>query len=126
MIFCIDEFYDLFTSLTNFGSFVNCNNLKSVKIPEGLKSLAQQCFWRDTAWDYLDLPSTLTNLSWGNVRYLAVLVCRAATPPSFRNVYYSSATKLYVPAESVSLYRADANWSVYTNVYPIEESEYDG
>ena len=102
-----------------------CENLKNIKVPEGPKLLAQQMFWRNTSWDYLDLPSTINDIRWGNVRFLDILVCRATTPPAFQTSYYYSATKLYVPAESISLYQADANWSVYTNVYPIEGSEYE-
>ena len=125
LLYSLEDIYRNFTGLTSFGNFTQCVNIRSVRLPEGPTSLGVQAFWRDVSWDLLDLPSTMTNVNWGNVRYLAVLVCRATTPPTFRNNYYSSSTKLYVPQDSISLYQADANWSVYNNIYPIEGSEYE-
>ncbi len=85
-------------------AFSNCYNLSTVTIGSGVKSIGQLAFADDEA--------------------LAVVTCNAMTPPTLGyEVFYSvpSSCVIYVPAESVELYKAADGWKEMNISKPAEE-----
>ena len=85
-------------------AFSNCYNLSTVTIGSGVKSIGQLAFADDEA--------------------LAVVTCNAMTPPTLGDeVFYSvpSSCVIYVPAESVELYKAADGWKEMNISKPAEE-----
>lgn len=104
-------------SLPKF-AFNNCPKLKEVKISEGCKSIGQECFSDDPNLTELELPSTVTSIAkWGFSRTsLTSLTVKAVTPPSTGGALgLPNNCKIYVPAASVSAYKAATNWATYAD-----------
>ena len=93
------------TSLREIGSyaFYQCNILTSVVIPSTIKSIRTNAFAK---------CSNLTSI-----------ICEASTPPACEDyAIYIRAGKpnIYVPANSLSKYKAASGWSTYAdNIFPI-------
>lgn len=108
------------SSLREIGNrtFLNCKALTSIFLPEGVTKLGYNIWQGCTAIKTVDLPSTMTvidNGNWSNCTALVSLTCRAKNPPRTYAGFYGnvpSALKIYVPAESVELYKTATGWSV--------------
>lgn len=99
-------------------AFNNCPKLKEVKISEGCKSIGQECFSDDPKLTELELPSTVTSIAkWGFSRTsLTSLTVHATTPPTAGGYLgMPNNCKIYVPAASVSAYKAATNWADYAD-----------
>ena len=63
----------------------------------------------------IDLPSTLTSVTYFGYYAPQTLICRAITPPTISNNYswanMGRNAYLYVPDESVDAYKSHAKWS---------------
>lgn len=97
-------------------------NLKNLVVSEGVTSIEDQAIRQLGSLETLDLPSTLESLGWGtfyNCKKLTTVILRATTIPYYDGDDLSSSsynnTVLYVPAESVDAYIADANWGKLNN-----------
>lgn len=80
---------------------------------EGVTTIPNICFGGAFVVKYADLPASITTIGNNNINNFAtgaVLVCRATTPPTLGSGN-TSASKIYVPAESVAAYKAAARWS---------------
>jgi hypothetical protein len=64
----------------------------------------------------------IRNLAFDSCSSLTSITCEATTPPILEsNDNLSNVTAVYVPAESVDLYKTATNWSYYSGVIkPIE------
>lgn len=51
------------TSITGNYTFANCTSLKSIDIPDAVKTIANYSFYYDSALTSIDLPSSLTSLT---------------------------------------------------------------
>ena len=108
--------------------------MKSLNIPNSVESIGWQAFYQCESLENLTLGTGLTylgsgafNCSWPySVHAIDTITCYATTPPPMDNYYtfessYASAV-LYVPEESIELYRNDENWKRFFTILPIEES----
>ena len=105
------------------GAFAVCEKLKSVKIGANVTYIGYRAF--DTNF-----------FSWYSDTYGVIdeVTCMATVPPELYNSYgLSSFNKgtfkngvLYVPAQSVEAYRADANWGQFENIRPIPAVQVQG
>ena len=85
-------------------------------------------FWGCTNVKSISLPSTLNVIetdAFHGCSSLQVVICNAITPPtikpsSFDTSTYNTAT-LYVPDNSVSAYKAAANWKSFANIMSMSE-----
>lgn len=119
--------------------FKRCSdNLKTIKIPEGVTKIGDEVFWSVKYLNYIDFPSTLKSIGYlvfnyvkgGNSGFHRDLIIRATTPPAvdklfgfdFRTPFLQEATKLYVPRESVELYRNTPAYSSFKYILPLEEA----
>lgn len=96
---------------------------------KGLKNLVITAVGYCPSVRIVDFPSTIKHLGQQFLRYpmnknKGVVICRAKTPPGIDS--YSTrinALTLYVPDDSLDLYRADNNMTrfISTNIRPLSE-----
>ena len=109
--------YDIFRveildGVTSIGewAFAGCSSLTSIEIPESVTSIGEGAFAS---------CSSLENIISNN-----------PTPPSCFGLSCFSAVDsdipVYVPAESIDLYRNAEGWDYFTNFLPLEELEPGG
>lgn len=119
-------------------TFVKCYSLPNLTFPETLTTIGNYSFDKNTSQTLVDLPASVTSLGgfiWEGCPDLQTMICRAATPPAIKkgqldgdDIYtifddndYQGRT-LYVPAESINLYRGAFGWNHFgSNIYPIED-----
>jgi len=122
----------------NAEAFKHCSKLKSLTIPNSVESIGWQAFYQCESLQNLTLGTGLTYLGSGafnsgypyTVHAIDTITCYATTPPPMDNYYtfessYATAV-LYVPEESIELYRNDENWKRFFTILPIEDSGIDG
>lgn len=88
------------------GAFSECDNLTSLVIGTNLKRIKQYAFYE-----------------CGNMRKLT---CKAVTPPVWEDDYLgdmNSEIMVYVPQQSVSLYRKAKGWKSLENIRPIPNNK---
>ena len=110
-------------------AFSYCTGLVDVRFWEGVEELGDNCIGYCPSVRLIDFPSTIKSLGQMFLRYpidknKGIVICRAATPPSLSS--YNSrirAVALYVPDDSLELYRADNNMTrfISTNIRPLSE-----
>lgn len=116
------------TTVTTIGTyaFYGCTNLSKIELNEGLTTIGTYAFYGCENIKDITFPSTLTSIgtyafssSDGKSSFqIDTLTCLAVTPPTIEsNASYSlpSATKIYVPIDSLSAYQSATKWSVYAN-----------
>ena len=103
-------------------SFNSMQNLSSITVTEGVTTIGSDSFTDSTKLETVDLPSTLTKISYRafmRCSSLSTVICRAITPPTLDgyDVFSVNAKnrKIYVPAESVSAYKSASKWSSYSS-----------
>ena len=113
------------------GSFARCSSLTQINIPEGVKSLGQACFGRCSALESIELPSTVTAIGPSAFQYCTGLIrvsIIAGTPPSLGSSAFANCpalTGIYVPDDSVEAYKTATNWSAYANII-LPLSQFNG
>ena len=136
------------TSIGDY-AFSYCTGLTSVTIPNSVTSIGNQAFWGCTGLTSLTIPNSVTSIGNYAFRYctgltyvnignsvtslgkwafidctsLTYVTCKAIMPPSlgedvFKNVPCSN-IPLYVPAQSVSDYKAAEQWKEFKPILPI-------
>lgn len=125
-------------------AFYNCSRLRDISIPNSVTSIGERAFYQCSNLINLTIPnsvitigkyafcecSQLTNVTIGNSvttigEYAfycgsTCITCLAVVPPTIVNsdaFSNPSSKKLYVPKESVELYRTTSGWNYFTNVY---------
>lgn len=112
-------------------SFGNCPNLRRVVLPEGFEDFeGGQNFMENTNLTHIDLPSTLTDLGYQtfiDCPNLETVVLRSPKKLDFEDCFGAYLHEkpmvnpyLYVPADLVEQYRQDKDWSVFSQILPIE------
>ena len=111
-------------------SFGNCPNLRSVVLPEGFDSFFVQSFRGNQNLQYIDLPSTLSDLGYQTFMdcpNLKTVMLRSPKKLEFKENFGEypydvpmDNARLYVPSELVEQYKKDSEWSVFTQILPIE------
>lgn len=105
-------------------SFINCNNLKSIKLNEGVKTIENQWIWGCHNLTLIDIPSTVTllngygiqNYNSSNPKPKYNVICRAINPPTLGSSNYTNElVKIYVPDESIDLYKTANVWKNLAN-----------
>ena len=117
-------------SVTSIGyaTFYNCTSLTSIEIPNSLTSIGSWAFSGCSGLTFVTIPNSVSSIGEGALYGcigLASVTCEAVTPPDMgQNVFMSvdKSIPLYVPAESVNLYKSADQWKDFTNILPIEDS----
>ena len=123
-------------------AFYSCSGLTSITIPASVSSIGSSAFRNCYGLSYINIPDSVTNIGEAAFGYcskiknitigksvfsigsgafdcssLISITCLATTPPSASGFPNTSTAKLYVPKESVDLYRTTSGWNYFTNIY---------
>lgn len=108
-------------------SIVRCDKLAELRIPEGVTEIGKDCIHSCEILKYIELPSTLERIgSWSlidvhNKEKQYKVICHAVYPPQAKGMLCNENNKgtLYVPQESVELYKITPNWKKMSQILPI-------
>ncbi len=128
------------TSIGNY-AFYRCSGLNSIIIPNSVVDIGDYAFKYCSGISYVTIPDFVINIgnsafenctklcsvvigrsvnsiggAFGSCPLLSI-TCLATTPPSAGGFPNTSTAKLYVPKESVELYRTTSGWNYFKNVY---------
>lgn len=113
----------------NQGVLRNCTSLKSFKLSDNLRTLENNAFHGPCGITAITFPSTVTTMGNNTVRScgsLKAVIMLPTTPPPIGSdsfLYNASGRKIYVPDESVELYKTYSTaWQRYANnIYPMSQ-----
>ena len=128
----ITEFYTEETfgaSIQSFGYLFNqCSNLVKWAMPNYDKTYPGYMFRYCNALKYIDIgkPTETHNaLFYGRQLKGLNVVIRAENPPKlsaeFVGTSFDTTTSIYVPKNSIDLYKAATNWTIYSDCYKAIE-----
>ena len=108
-------------NLTNLGSyaFSGCKNFPSINIPQYITIIPTGCFYDCDGMTDIYLPENvrlIQSKAFGGCGGLVNFTCYATEPPAIYSDTFSGMNenlKIYVPAESVNVYKLA--WSTYAN-----------
>lgn len=111
-------------SVTSIGSnaFNYCEGLSYVSIPDSVSSVGENAFCNCVDITSITIGKSVTLIgsnAFSTGSELKTITSKAATPPIVgnNNGFIDYSAKLYVPIESVELYRTSSCWNYFTNVY---------
>lgn len=119
-----------FTSLAilRVRAFNQCVSLGAIELPEELEEIQMSAFNQCENLAAVTLPASVAVLGrnvFFNCTKLAVCICRRQVPPEMGSACFYGTSKellIYVPDESVELYKAAPNWSVQKErIRPLSE-----
>ncbi len=98
-----------------WATFYSSKNLKHVEIPNSVIEIEGSAFNGCSGMESITIPSSVTSIG-GNAfigcSSLRIITCLATTPPTLDvAIGFSNKQTLYVPQESVGLYRAADQWN---------------
>lgn len=103
-------------------AFQNCTGLTYIVVPDSVTAIGHQAF--DNCSEVISVTIGESVVSMGQYAFsvgskLKTVTCMAVTPPTVAtdNGFSDYSPKLYVPKESVELYRTTSGWNYFTNVY---------
>ena len=115
-------------TIIGINAFYNCR--KSVfSIPRYIERIGNNSFYLCQSITRVDIPETIKSIgsaAFLNCVMLSTFVCRAVSPPTLgsANVFdgTSSDMLIYVPEDSLQLYKSASNWSKYADkIRSLEE-----
>lgn len=110
-------------------SIFDCNELTELRVPEGVTSIGGNCIYSCEKLNFIELPSTLEKIGGLSLRDVRnedkqyKVICHAAYPPQATGALCVLNNKgtLYVPQESVELYKITPNWKGFSQILPITD-----
>ena len=117
--------------VTNISSAAFCEfrMLKTIEIPEGLTILKDSAFFMCVSLEAIEIPSSVTSMGYqvfSGCSSLTYITCKAVTPPTLGFGAFTAVDKsipLYVPGQSIELYRVADQWKEFFNILPIPGTE---
>lgn len=116
------------------GAFSGCDSLKVILLPKGIKTLGRHAFYECNGITKIQLPSTLEQIGdyafWRYMKDSSLLpqreiVCHIPSPLdcSIWDNYEGNLEKdiLYVPEESIELYKIAPGWMHFGNILPLKK-----
>ncbi|MBO5361426.1 MAG: leucine-rich repeat domain-containing protein [Paludibacteraceae bacterium] len=116
-------------------TFQYCEKLTNIKLPDALKLIGKNAFIGCTNLTKLTLPSSvqiIADEAFANCTSLTEVTCYATIPPVRGDVVSDSPSDwffagvdvakipLYVPTESIDLYKKAEQWMFFNPILPIE------
>ena len=137
------------------GAFSRCRSLTSIDIPSGVTSIGRNAFYNCYSLTSIDIPDSVTSIGESAFIYcsgltsctigsgvtsigdsafedcsgLRSVTVNATTPPTLGTYAFNTSSfhlaAIFVPLESIGLYRATSGWSTYSNkIKPINTKIY--
>ena len=107
------------------GLFSGCYTLTSVKLPDNIVGIEDNAF-NATGFTSFEIPETVQWLGMDilyDSEHLKTIYCRPTTPPAKNPNYFEDYIRIcenlraiYVPAQSVELYKSDSAWRMYKDI----------
>lgn len=115
-------------SVTSIGKgvFLECPNLWEVYIPNSVTGISEYAFAQCAEMQHITIPNSVTRVALNAFSYnynMSSITCEATIPPvcygenNFNYIY--EITSLYVPVESLVLYRNADGWKEFKNIIPL-------
>ena len=116
-------------TVVGFGLFSGCTSLTSVILPEGIKIIFNDVFLNCISLTSITIPSSVERFwitPFSGCISLTTIICQAKEVPllssSFEGISISDIT-LYVPEESLELYKTAYVWKDFGTILPIPETD---
>ncbi len=113
------------TSIGEF-AFADCNSLTSINIPVGVTNIELSAFSYCNSLTTINIPEDVTSIgdqAFAGCTGLTSITCNAVTPPTIDGSYtFYSVNKsipIYVPADSIEVYKAANYWKDFTNIQAL-------
>ena len=117
------------------GAFLNYTGLTSVTIPNSVTTIGSRAFYQCKKLTEITIPKNVTSIGYNAFQNCESLKSVTAYNPTPVNIVETdeyahfaflwvdcSQCTLYVPAESVELYKAAEGWKEFGTILPIDES----
>ena len=104
-----------------YGVFMECSSLTSITIPDSVTSFGEGAFAGCTSLTSITIPDSVTWIGYGafyECSSLTSVYCKPTTPPSGdSDMFYNNASDrmIYVPRNSVSIYKSTSGWNEYAS-----------
>ncbi len=108
-------------------AFRDCKSLESVVTGDNLKIIDESAFLSCTAMTSFSIGKGIESImrsAFMDCGKLETFICNAVTPPAtqWSTFEVSPTAVLYVPAESVDLYKNDNEWNDFYKILPLNHS----
>ena len=103
-------------------AFLYCSSLKYLVISEGVKRIDSKAFECCSGLEVVTIPSTveeIVNYAFKSCQNLKTVYCMPVTPPVANYAFDAYVEDIYVPAESVELYKEEW-WNDANKIRPMD------
>ena len=112
------EFPDELRTIGEY-AFYQCYGLTGIDFPVGLKTIERRAFAECTGLTIVDFPEGLETIGEGafhSCEGLTAIYCRPLSPPTVSDTSFPRYQEtIYVPRESVKLYKNTSSWYYYSD-----------
>ena len=110
-------------SLNEIGedAFYGCTGLTKIEFPEGLETIGGHAFWQCTGLTEVVFPEglkTIGEYAFWECDGLTKIFSKPMTPPTCEDIilpFGLQELRIYVPRESVNLYKNASSWNYYSD-----------
>ena len=102
-------------------AFYGCSSLTSITIPDSATSIGSSAFYGCSSLTSITIPDGVTSIGYGafeGSKSLTSVYCKTTTPPTggpYMFHYQASGRKIYVPRNSVEVYKSAEYWKEYAD-----------
>lgn len=106
-------------------AFANCSNLSSITIPMNISTIEKYTFYGCSSLESISIPydvESIDEYAFFDCSSLSSITCSSLNPPVLGNYVFYNVDKsipLYVPYESIELYKTTNQWREFTNIQAI-------